>query len=177
MRTEGLLRTGVLPAEGLGQHVNTAPFFDPPAASDPVLARSHPTGRRWDSVSPLHNWQGHVSGSGFGKNLNIENPEDYVWEYVTKCTAETQPCDPNQVNAFYLRTCPRGTQLVNATIGSYNFDLISQQCVPCGPLNYIVDPGSGGTCQECPKGERGRGVYWINVGSMFLLPFFIVLRL
>jgi len=118
-----------------------------------------------------------VSGSGFGKNLNIENPEDYVWEYVTKCTAETQPCDPNQVNAFYLRTCPRGTQLVNATIGSYNFDLISQQCVPCGPLNYIVDPGSGGACQECPKGERGRGVYWINVGSMFLLPFFIVLRL
>ena len=43
------------------------------------------------------------------------------------------------------------TQLINATMGSYDFDLNSQQCVPCGPLNYIVDPGSGGTCQECPK--------------------------
>lgn len=72
-------------------------------------------------------------------------------EYVAKCTRETQPCDPMQVNAFYLRKCPRGTQLINSTVGTFNFDLVSQQCVPCGPLNYIDDPGSGGTCQECPK--------------------------
>jgi len=93
-----------------------------------------------------------VSESGFGDNANVTNPPDYVWEYVVKCTEQTQPCDPSQVNAFYLRKCPGGTQLVNATIGSNNFDLLSQQCVPCGPLNYIVDPGSGGSCQECPKG-------------------------
>jgi hypothetical protein len=93
-----------------------------------------------------------VSESGFGDNANVTNPPDYVWEYVVKCTEQTQPCDPSQVNAFYLRKCPGGTRLVNATIGSNNFDLLSQQCVPCGPLKYIVDPGSGGSCQECPKG-------------------------
>jgi hypothetical protein len=84
-------------------------------------------------------------------NSDGKNSFDYVWEYVAECTDETEPCDMQQVDAFYLRTCPRGTQLVNTTIGSDDFDLNSQQCVPCGPLNYIIDPGSGGTCQECPK--------------------------
>lgn len=30
-----------------------------------------------------------------------------------------------------------------------------QTCYPCGPLNYIVDPHSGGSCLECPKGMSG----------------------
>jgi hypothetical protein len=83
-----------------------------------------------------------------------QNPKDYVWEYVVECTDQTQPCDPAQVPGFYLRGCPRGTQLINTTFGSYKFDLVAQQCSPCGALNYILDPNSGGECQECPKGAR-----------------------
>jgi len=82
-----------------------------------------------------------------------QNPLNYVWEYVVECSEATQPCDKSHVHTYYLRVCPRGTQLVNSTIGSYNFNVDSQQCVPCGPLNYIVHPTSRGTCQECPKGN------------------------
>jgi hypothetical protein len=80
-----------------------------------------------------------------------DNPHDYVWEYVEECTVETEPCEPIQVPVFYLRKCPGGTQLANSTIGSYAFDVVAQQCMACGPLNYIIDPNSGGECQECPK--------------------------
>ena len=38
---------------------------------------------------------------------NGANPHDYVWEYVVECTDESEPCDPNQVPGFYLRSCPR----------------------------------------------------------------------
>jgi hypothetical protein len=95
-----------------------------------------------------------VTGEPSIRQSQGQNPKDYVWEYVVECTDQTQPCDPAQVPGFYLRGCPRGTQLINASIGSYKVDLGAQQCSPCGALNYILDPNSGGACQECPKGAR-----------------------
>jgi hypothetical protein len=81
------------------------------------------------------------------------NSEDYVWEYVLECNRATQPCNSyDPLPRFYLRTCPRGSQLKNTTIGKNIFLAEAQRCDPCGPLFYIVDPASGGTCQECPKG-------------------------
>ena len=77
---------------------------------------------------------------------------DYVWELAVECTDENQPCEPDQVPTFVLRHCPNGTQLINYTFGSYDFQAQAQQCAPCGPLKYIVDPVSGGSCQDCPKG-------------------------
>ena len=77
---------------------------------------------------------------------------DYVWEWVVECTDENQPCEPHHVPTFFLRQCPNGTQLINYTFGSYAFEPQAQQCAPCGPLKYIVDPAFGGTCQACPKG-------------------------
>jgi|SouAtlMetagenome_1021521.scaffolds.fasta_scaffold468318_1 hypothetical protein len=44
-----------------------------------------------------------------------------------------------------------GSQLINSTFGSISFEAVAQQCLPCGPFNYIVAPNSGGNCQECPK--------------------------
>jgi len=79
---------------------------------------------------------------------------DYVWEFLVECTDENQPCEPNHVPAFFLRQCPNGTQLINYTFGSYAFEPQAQQCSPCGPLKYIMDPASGGTCQACPKGAE-----------------------
>ena len=90
--------------------------------------------------------------TGDSKALETQDTDapSYVWEFVIECKGE-EACDPDQVPAFYLRKCPPGTQLINKTIGSSKFDATAQQCVPCGPLNYIVDPNSGGRCQECPK--------------------------
>ena len=59
-----------------------------------------------------------------------ENPDDYVWEYVATCNAQTQPCDRTQVPSFYLRKCPQGTQMINSTAGSTDFDAVSQMCLP-----------------------------------------------
>lgn len=85
-----------------------------------------------------------------------ENPMDFVWEYVFECINETQPCDPQQVPNFYLRKCPPGSQLVNTSASVYesiqDFSVEIQKCNPCGPTYYIVDPNSGGKCQDCPKG-------------------------
>ena len=82
------------------------------------------------------------------------NPYDYTWEYVPKCKDELREgCRLKQVPAFYLRRCPRGTQMINSSGGVLgSFFAAAQYCYPCGPLNYIVDPHSGGSCQECPKG-------------------------
>ena len=41
--------------------------------------------------------------------------------------------------------------MINSTAGLSRFEAVSQLCLPCGPMNYIVDPHFGGTCQECPK--------------------------
>jgi hypothetical protein len=106
---------------------------------------------RWTYYEVLYD---NATGAPSIRQSQGQNPNDYVWEYVVECTDQTQPCDPAQVPGFYLRGCPRGTQLINSTIGSYKFNLVAQQCSPCGALNYILDPNSGGECQECPKGAR-----------------------
>ena len=93
-----------------------------------------------------------ITGMAYLGDSEGQNLQDYVWEYVAERVGAIQSSDPAQVPGFYLRKCPHGSQLINTSFGGLEFDLSVQQCVPCGPLNYIVDPNSGGSCQECPKG-------------------------
>ena len=86
-------------------------------------------------------------------NRKHNNPKPRTPQYVPQCKDESKGCRKGQVPAFYLRSCPRGTQMINTSAGALApFQTISQMCYSCGPMNYIVDPHSGGTCQECPKG-------------------------
>lgn len=54
------------------------------------------------------------------------NPRDYVWEYVPACK-DRDDCVVGQEPVFYLRSCPRGTQMINASAGALRtFQHVSQ---------------------------------------------------
>lgn len=60
----------------------------------------------------------------------------YLWEY--------------DGSLMLLRSCPPGTVLINTT-QSGKFDATVQECSPCGPGRYVVDPMTG-PCLKCPEG-------------------------
>lgn len=76
--------------------------------------------------------------------------EEYVWEYVGVCTAESAPCNAQDAPSVLLRNCPTGSVLINTT-QSGRFDPALQECTPCGYGNYIIDPLRG-PCVKCPEG-------------------------
>ena len=81
---------------------------------------------------------------------------------------------------YRLVNCPPGTQLINSTDGSskgtYSHD--AQQCKPCLPTEYIVDPNTD-VCQTCPPGlvcsgtnavtAKMNGSTWVRNGSVYRL--------
>ena len=61
-----------------------------------------------------------------------------------------------KANAGVLRvtSCPAGSQLINSTAGTSKgvFSNNLQQCKPCFPGQYIINPDTD-TCQDCPPGS------------------------
>lgn len=88
--------------------------------------------------------------------------DSYVWEYVTSCQIATQPCFESFVPSVLLRRCPPGTVLLNST-QSGRFDPALQECTPCGPGTYVVDPFHG-PCLKCPDGALCPGEYALQDG-------------
>ncbi len=54
---------------------------------------------------------------------------------------------------YILIQCPAGHQLINSTAGTSSgiFSSNLQQCRPCLPGQYIINPNSD-DCQDCPPG-------------------------
>ena len=68
---------------------------------------------------------------------------------------------------YFLVSCPDGYQLVNSSAGTSSgiFSPSSQQCKPCQPGQYIINPNRD-ECQMCPSGMN---VIVYNWFSSFLL--------
>ena len=67
--------------------------------------------------------------------------ESYLWEYDGAL--------------MLLQRCPAGTVLINRT-QSEQFDAAVQECSPCGPGRYVIDPMIG-PCMTCPEGADCAG--------------------
>jgi hypothetical protein len=55
---------------------------------------------------------------------------------------------------YVLQSCPAGFQLVNSTLGTSKGEFSNnlQQCKPCLPGEYIINPNMD-SCQKCPPGN------------------------
>ena len=78
-----------------------------------------------DESLPLHSEAGELDDGS------------YAWEYAAPW--------------MLLRRCPEGSVMVNSTQIGGQFAQAVQQCSPCGPGRYIVDPLHG-PCVKCPDG-------------------------
>ena len=107
----------------------------------------------------------------FAKHVEAAKSDDgsYIWEYVATCTGEKQPCNEKDSPSILLRRCPAGSVLINTT-QSGQFQASLQECLPCGPGFYIVDPMYG-PCIKCPEGAECPGFPMsVSLPPPFLLP-------